>query len=826
MLDMDGIERSKEEGREMRKVNWVHDLLQDSRFAVRQFRRNPGFTLITVLTLALGLGANTTIYSAAHAVLLDPLPFHQPDRVVILTENRPGMETDLVSPITFDDWSTRSELFEELAAFRFWENRSLRVNASEPEPVNHVTTTENYFAAIGVTPLLGRTYGQFESTGVNEAVLSFELWRKRFAGDPGTLGRLIRINETPFTVVGVLPPLPREVTAGIGDVWTPLRMYDVAVRRANSFRARYLRVVGRLKPGIAVAQAQERMSLLQEQLALETTSVARGYSVGVESLHDALGGRFQSIFLILFGAAGFVLFAVCANVTNLMLSRGMSREKEVSIRMALGASRSRIARGFLAENLLLCVLGAAVGLAFAGGGLSPLKYLLVARIPRLAAASISLPVLAFALAATVVCIAVVCLGTSMGLSRGNLHDSLKESGRASSSGTRQKFLRRALTMSEVVFAVLLMAGSALLLKSFANLMKIEPGFVLDNRVVVDVVLPDSQFNDGAKRMTFYREMFRQLGETPGVDSTGASTYFPFRLKFWLSSIWREGIEVPEGEEPIAYWNSYAGDYFAAMGIPLLRGRLPAREELWEDRGVIVVNEQFGKRLFPALDPLGRRVKLGKNAKWLTIIGVVGDVRQKKLYEEPRPEFYVPVVEEPLPFFTLVVNTRLPAETAGPRIRSVLMGLSPTIALHNMVALKELARETIAIHRAAMLLLLLFAGLALLLAAIGIYGVVSYMVEQQFREFGIRMALGASPAGIIRFITIGNLRITALGVAVGLITALAVNQVLQVLLFEVGLLDGSVYALVASITVLISFVASWIPARRAAKVDPMVALRRE
>jgi len=803
----------------------VNNLIGDLWRNARSLSRSPAFTATVVLTMALGIGVNTAIFSVVQAVLLDPLPFPESDRIVTLAEYAPGADTGLVSPITFEDWGLNNQSFEELSAFRFWENRSIQVDGGEPEPVLHITATPNFFSALRLQPAVGRVYAEERAGGANEAVLSHELWRRLFGGEPTVLGRTVRISGASFTIVGVMPPAPKDISIGIGDIWTPLHRYDVKNLRATSYRARYLRVVGRLKPGTTVDQAQAQMTLLQKRLEEEAASVAKGYSVRVKSLKEAMTGRLKPVLLILMGAVGFVLFEACANVANLSLARGVEREKEVAIRIALGASFGRIIREFISESLVLCSAGAVVGLGLAYAGLFCMKYYLAPELPRLNAAGLSVRALLFTLVVVVLCAIAVGLITSRGYLRGNWQVGLKESNRGNSGSVRRQRMRNALVASQVVFAVVLLVGAGFLIKSVSKLLSVSPGFNTSNRVVVDVVLPATQYKDTNTRTTFYRELFRRLSGMTGLEAAGGSLYFPCRPKLWLNSVWREGVELPEGQEPVVYYNLFAGDYFAAMGIPLRRGRLATEQEIWERRDVIVINESLAKQVFPDVDPLGRRIKTDKDGRWLTIIGVVGDVRQKRLDEAPKAEFYVPFSENPLPFLTLVVKTTLPSSSTAATLRDVTRGMSPDLALHNLMPLGEVVHDTISTRSLALALLLLFSALALVLAAIGIYGVVTYIVGQREQEIGIRMALGATPGSILWLIIKANMRVALAAILTGLLVAAITTRALSVLLYDVSVGDISIYLCVCALALVVVFLATSLPAARAAALDPIQALQK-
>ena len=744
----------------------------------------------------------------------------------MLSEHSRTMDTGLVSPITFDDWDRRNEVFSELAAFRHWENRTLEFPGAAPEPILQVTATPNYFHVLGLDPLFGRTHRAEQSGGVNDAVLSYELWMRRFSGDRNVLGKTIRISGAAFLIVGVMPPAPHDLAIGWGDVWTPIHLYNMQYNRATSYRARYLRVLGRLKSGLTMTQAQSRMDVLQHQLEGEATSVAKGYAVRVESLQNALVGRFRTALLVLLGAVVFVLLTACTNVANLMLARGLSREKEVAIRHALGASATRLAGELVLESGVLSLFGLALGLIFARWGLWLLKYSLVSEVPRLAEATLDIPVIGFTLILGVVSALLFSIAPMFASGRSNVHNRLMESGRSGTGGTRRQRMRTMLVAMEFAFAALLLAGAGLLLKSFSTLMQIQPGFETAKRFTTDVVVQADQYREAAQRISFYRELFRRLNATSGIEAAGGALYFPCRGKLWLSTIWREGVPVSKGDEPVVYYNLYAGDYFKAMGIPLVRGRLPTERELWEPSDVIVINETMAHELFNDIDPLGQRFKTDEDGQWNQIVGVVGDVRQKSLDEPPKPEFYAPYSQMPMTFLTVAIHTELPGSSALSVLRGVVHDRDPDAVPAGLTPLSELIASTITNRRLAMLLMILFAGLALALSAVGAYGVMSYAIDQRTAEIGVRMALGANPAGILRLVLGQGLRTALAGALAGLLAALALSSVLASLLYGVRIFDWMVDGGILLIVSMNALLASYMPARRAMRIDPIRAIRQE
>jgi putative ABC transport system permease protein len=799
-------------------VGWTKDL----RYALRQLVRSPGFSLTVVLTLALGVGANAAVFSLVYCVLIAPLPFSEPQRTVVLSEHAPGVDSSLVSPVTYTDWSERSRSFDELAAFRFWENRAVELSPDGSTAVLQVTATPNFFRALGWQPVLGRTYREEDPAGVNEAVLSHRLWVRAFHGDPDVLGKTVRVSGTPFTVVGVMPPAHDDPAIGLGDIWTPLHRYNIQVRRASSFRERYLGVVGRLKSGIGLGKAQDEMSALQSQLANESTSVAKGFVVRLELLTEVAARRARPVLLALFVAVFFVLAIACANVANLILTRAAGRAREYAVRIALGARRFHLARQLLTESLLLSSLGGAAGLLIAYWTVEVLRAGLADRIPRAGAVSLNLPVVTFAGLLVFLIGLVFSLAPLTAFGSGGLHQTLKEAGRGGGLGRGK--LRQALVAAQVAFTVLLLCSAGLVLRSFGKLLSVDPGFSTANRIVADVILPQQDYAPEGKRTEYFRDLFRRLREHPEFSKSGAALYFPCRPKVWFSTVWVEGSTVEPGLEPIVAFNLFAGDYFEAMGIPLKQGRLAAEEELWTNRDVVLVNETMSRQLFRAGEVVGRRFKTSRSGRWSTVIGVVGDVHQSGLEQAPRPEFYVPFSSMPMQFLTLVLTSRGAPDSAISTLRTVAREGAPGLQIENASGLSGLVENTLTLRRLALVLIGLFALLSLALAGIGTYGVISFTVAQRKSEVGLRIALGASGWQVLRMITAQGLRTTGAGIAAGLAIMAFASPAIRFLLYDVPPLDPAVYAVAPLPMLAVAALVCLIPARRAAKTDPLVSLR--
>jgi putative ABC transport system permease protein len=605
--------------------------MRDIRVTLRALVAQPGLTATVALTPAVALGASGAVFSVVHAVLLRPLPFAAPERVVVLGEFSPASATTFVAPVTFDDWRTRQSVFDEIAAFRYWETVNFEDGASEPESVTLATGSENLFRAVGIRPLIGRTYREEQRReGGSEAVISHELRKRRYASDPAVLGRVVRIRGTPTTIVGVMPPMPTTLSIGWGDLWTCLYRYDVPQMRATKYRARYLTVVGRLPADVSLDQATTKMQALQRQLWTEPTSVA-GFDVHLQPLSDVLTGGVRLPLLVVSGAVVLLLLVACANVVTLISVRAASRGREIVTRLALGAEPLHVLRLMALEGFMLALAGGAGGLAVTWVGLRGLSAIGSA-IPRFNDAAVGVEVVAFSIVLALA-IAVLCsIVPVLQVGRGNVAATLAESGRSGTDGPQTERLRQGLVVLQIALACLLLTSGSLLLRSFANVLRVNPGFVSRRAVYFDLYLPDSRYPDAAAYTRFYRELVRRFEVEPATEAAGALLYFPYKPKLWPVSVEVQGAPVPAGEEPIVYFNQIAGDYFRAMDIPLVSGRLPTEREIWDRSAspAIVINKTMARQLFGDSNAIGRRIRSGPTAAWNEIIGVVGDVRQQRL----------------------------------------------------------------------------------------------------------------------------------------------------------------------------------------------------
>jgi putative ABC transport system permease protein len=623
----------------------------------------------------------------------------------------------------------------------------------------------------------------------------------------------------------VLPATTLNLSLGWGDVWTCLYRYDIQQQRATSYRARYLSIVGRLKPGISLAQARLRMTTLQHQLWREPTSVASGYEVRVQPVADVLIGRARPALLILFGAVGLVLLVGCANVANLMLARAMARQRETAIRRALGARPLQLARLLLGESVMLSAVGAVCGVGVAWGALVLLRVLRP-DIPRIGSAALTPSVLLFTAIVAIGSALLFSLAPMLAMRRADLRRSMNDGGRSGSNSATSTRIRQILVASQMAFACILLVSGGLLLRSLNNVLRVDAGFRPQNAVMFDLYLPGSRYPDAAQQTRFYRALLRELGDTPGVQAAGGLLYFPYKPKLWLSSLWIEHAPVPDGEQPIVYYNLAAGDYFKAMGIPLEAGRWPGEREMWEDARPIVVNHALVRQLLPGMDPIGQRVRTDTNGPWYEIVGVVGDVRQKRIDEAPKPEIYETFAAMPMPFLTVVVRTDRAPTRMLDAIRAVVHERDPGLAVANLAPLSTYVQSHVADRRFALMLLALFAALALMLGAVGVYGVMSHTVTQRQREIAIRLALGADARSVRSMVMRDGVAVVLGGTIAGLLAALLVSSLLQSQLFGVSRFDPLIYGVVPSVLVAVAAAAMWLPARRASRVDALDALRVE
>jgi len=811
----------------------MNSLLQDIRYGLRMLRKNPGFTAVAVLTLALGIGANTSIFSVVNAVLLAKLPYSNPDRLVMIwgTDPRQGGDISPVSPGVFTAWKSESKAFDGMAAST--DDLDTITGAEDPEMVIGYDFSSDYFKVLGATPELGRTFLPEEDRpgGPNVAVLSDALWRRRFAADAAIIGKSINLGQKPFTVVGVMPPTfryPDKV-----EIWTPLALPASAT---SDWKNRYLRVIARLAPGVTIEQAQAQMNLLTQRLAREHPDTNTGQGVRLRPLRQEIAGDIRLPLLVLLGTVGFVLLIACANVANLLLARSASRQHEISVRTAVGASRFRLARQMFTEHALLSILGGAAGLLLAFWSRQFLLALFPNNIanlntPTIETIPIDAQVLGFAAATTILTTMFFGLIPLLRTSGWDLNQVLKEFGRSGLATSRERRFRNVLVVAEVALSFTLMIGAGLLIRSFAVLTRQDLGLRPDHVLALEAFPSATQYpsKQPEKLLSFVDRSLENLRAIPGVESVAATNYLP------LSGFWDEqnftveGWPAPvKGDEPAADNRVITPNYFSTIGIPLLRGRNFTPADVNESTHVIIVSASLANRFWKNEDPIGKRLNLGDTEKpdWWQIIGVCGDVHAFGIAEKVHLDLYRPYAQVYFPLLAFTVRTKGDPAQMVAAAKAAIWSVNPQQPFYKVITMKALATESIALRRVNMLLLAVFSAIALGLAVVGIYGVLSYTVMQRTHEMGVRAALGAKPGDLLRYVLGDGLRLILIGVGVGLAASVALARVIVSVLFGIAPIDPATFALSTMLIAASALAACYIPARRAARVDPMVALRYE
>ena len=807
----------------------METLWQDLRYGFRMLARNPGFTAVAVLTLALGIGANTTIFSVVNAVLLRPLPYPEPDHLVFLNEHPQGRkEMDFsVSLPAFEDWSAQNRVFERLACFR---GDSFNLTGhGQPERIRGLMVSGTFFSTIGVAPVLGRTFTPKDDRpgAAPTVVLSHRLWQRRFAGDPGIVGQLLMFNARAFTVIGVMPPNFGFVSRN-AEMWAPIGLF----RRQLSYgRDNHpgLWAVGRMKPGVTLDQARSDMDRIARSIEQETGF--RG-GVTVTALKDRVVGSSRPALLALLGAVGFVLLIACANVANLLLVRAAAREKEIAIRTALGASRGRVLRQLLTESVLLSLLGAAGGTLLAAWGVDLLLVVLPPSTPRLNEIGMDGDVFLFTLLVAPVVGVLFGLAPALQTSKPDLHSALKEGGRTSKVGSRHR-LRSLLVVSEIALSLLLLISAGLMFGSFFRLAKVDPGFTTEHTLTMRFSLPASKYPTAREALRFYNRLLEKVEALPRVKFASVSSAVPLAYGGNENGFVREGIEPGVDNFTLGQENIVSREYFRTLGIPLLRGRTFTKQDNQNAPVVTVVDETLVERIFPGEDPLGKRLNFGyaEDPQWAEIVGVVRHARSYELRSNGLVQFYIHLPQMPA-WQSGVQDMSLTVRAGGdplsliPAIKTQVKELDPDQPVFGVMTLTEAVDSELAGQRLYFYLFGFFAAAALLLAAVGIYGVISYSVSRRTHELGIRMALGAQPRDIFKLVVGQGMVLTLAGVGVGLAGAFALTRFLESLLFGVSATDPVTFAGVAVLLAAVALLACYIPARRATRVDPLVALRYE
>jgi putative ABC transport system permease protein len=798
-------------------------LFQDLKFALRTLAKSPGFTVVAILTLALGIGANTAIFSVVNAVLLRPLPFKNPSRLVWSWGNCPLCDRGAVSPADFQDYRAQNHSFENYGAMAVGDSLFNLTGNEKPIQIKGSMVTAGFFNALGIQPRYGRVFNESDekTTDPEVVILSHHLWQDRFGGDPHVIGQSVSLDGKSRTVVGVLATDIPVLTQA--DLWFPAPFLNPGMQTR---RSHFLRPIGLLEPGVTVAQAQSELDAIAARLTTQYPVTNAGWSVKLDPLENVLIGNLRPAFMVLIGAVALVLLIACANIASLLFARNSARQREIAIRTALGAGRSRLLRQLLTESLVLALAGGLAGIFLANAGVELLKQLGPQSLPRLDEVNVSGAVLVFTFLTTILTGMLFGLGPALQASRRDLTQSLKEGGASGDSRSKHR-AHNALVVAEVALSVVVLIASGLLLHSFWRLMRVHLGFDPANVLTTEVSLVSPRYDAAPRRESFFHELQDRLQSSPGVKSAAFISELPLSGEgndtFFTIT---EHPPANPNDNNDADFRNIDGDYFAAMRIPLLAGRAFARQDSTESRNVVIVNEPFVKKFFPNENPIGKHLKMfeGKSEFVVReIVGVVGGNKHFALQESLRPEMF-----NPGSFTRMNVVVRSAGEPAmlTTVVREALRAIDPDEATSTFRTMDDVVSSSAASDRFNTLLLGAFAAIALLLTAAGIFGVLSYLVTQRTREIGLRMALGAQPKDVLHVIVGHGLRLVLLGLSIGVATALLVTRWMSSVLFDVKPSDPLTFSAVAAVLAAVAFLASYIPVRRAMRVDPMVALRYE
>jgi len=805
----------------------VDAIFQDLRYGLRLLIKRPVFTTVAIVAMALGIGANSAIFTAVNAVLLRPLPFGAADRLVWCWGTQPQLSEAPIAPANFLDIRDQSQMLDGLVAFR---GQSFNIaGQNEPERVRGAAVSADFFDVLGVNPAYGRAFSSDEDqAGKNQIVIiSYGLWQRRFGSNPLAVGQSMTLNDRPLTIVGVSPAGFQ--TPGSSEVWTPLAFdsKEKTVRDTHS-----LGVIGRLKGGVTLQQAQSEIDGITKRLEDTFPTTNRGIGVRLVDLQEQVVGKYKLTLLVVWAAVGFVLLIACANVANLLLARAATRQKEIAIRTALGATRGRVARQLLTESVLLAVLGGGLGLLLAIIGTEMFVASNPTYIPRIREISVDGRVVAVTFLVSLVTGLLFGVVPALVGSRPDLNEALKEGGRTGSSGLRGRRVQSLLVVFEIALALVPLVGAGLMIKSFLRLQQVDLGFDGEGVLTMQIALPRSKYPTAAQRAGFFQGVVERLRPLAGVEAVGAITNLPLSGAADSTSFVIEGRQpAGSGEAPLTEYRSITPDYFAAMGISFLKGNKFSEADRADSRGVVIINDTLARRFFPDEDPLGKRLGLSGPPDWREIVGVVRDVRHFGPGAEAKPECYIPFGQNAagyLQYASMTVVARAAGDPSGliNAARREVLAVDNSQPVFNVKTMEQVLSDSISQRRLDTLLLGLLAGFALLLAAIGTYSVVAYSVSQRTHEIGVRMALGARAGDVIGLVVWQGLLLVVLGAVIGVGGALALTRFVSKLLYQVSVLDPFVFIIVVAVLCGTAVVASYVPARRAAKVDPMIALRSE
>ena len=822
--------------RERTPMNW-RSIGSDARYALRMFVRNPVFTALAVAALALGIGANAAIFTIVNGVLLKPLPYSDPSRLVMVwsTNAIEHRDRDVVAPLDYLDYRKAAAFGDMQATYSFIVGAPL-TTAAGTEQIVTTAVTPGMFELLGRSPVLGRT---FTPADVQTAVIvSHRFWRSHLGSDPAALGHVLTIAGQARTIVGVMPAdfvFPYKSMLGPSgfsrshdvDAWLPLEFVNSNSRATGvatlSRSVRFLSVIGRLQPGTSVSQANAELGGIARQLASTYPDSNRVVGASVVPLHEQAVGAMRPALVLLLAGVGFVLLMACVNLANLLLARSSVRHREMAVRSALGAERRRLIAQTLVETVMLAVMGGIVAIAVVNVSMGALLALAPGDMPRLGEVHADATVMAFTFLLSLITGIAIGIVPALAASRPELQTALKSAGRGSTAGRSQRRLRSALVVAEVGLAVVLTLGAGLLLRSFLHVLAVDPGFRPDRLLTLQIALPQ-KYQTPAQRLALYQDMFARFESLPGVQSSGGTTRLPLGSTNVTTKIGVEGSDKPPSEWPEVEFRRAMHDYFEAMGIPLLRGRTFANTDTADAPPVVVINQTMARQLFATADPVGKRIRMSATAPWNTIVGVIGDVHHGGLESAPEPEMYISYQQGPPTNPFIVIRTSGDPGTLAATVRSELRSLDKDIAAYDIRPMEQVRAESVGQRRFVLLLVAAFGALALMMAAVGVYGVMALIVTERTSEIGIRLALGAQPGAVLKLVVVQGVTLAGAGIALGILASLALTPLLTTQLFGIRPLDPATMAVVPALLLVIAAAACYLPARRAMRIDPVDALR--
>ena len=819
----------------------METLWQDLQYGLRMLRKSPGFTLVAVITLALGIGANSAIFSVVNAVLLRPLPYKDPERLVMINHHYPKLDLRAsVSAVGYTHYREVGKSFENMTAFSGWAVNL--TESGEPERLRGLMVTTTFFPTLGIEAVKGRTFSPGEDqAGRNHiVVISDGLWQRRFGSDPNFVGKTITLNGESYTVIGITPPGFRfgQEFGQVSELWSPIAFTQNQLQPGN-WRNEFLSVIARLKSNVTFQQAQSELEIIaanvrQQYFGGGDANDASSWNLLQRSMNELVVGDIRLPLLVLMAAVGFVLLIACANVANLLLARAAARQKEIAIRAALGAGRWRVIRQLLTESVLLAVVGGALGLLLAYWGLRVLTTLSQTRIPRAQEVNLDVSVMAFTLGVSLLTGVIFGLVPAFQSAKSDLHETLKEGGR-SGTGTRSN-LRSALVVVEVALALVLLVGAGLLIKSFWRLQEVSPGFRPQNLLVMQLSLPNSKYREPRQWDAFYQQALQQIKTLPGVEAAEVSSTVPMSGSGSSGSFTIEGRTVAPGQ--MAPWGNrwqVGSTYFQTIGVPLIKGRFFDDHDIADAPAVAIIDETMARKFWANEDPIGKRITFEGtrdsagtiNPLWREIVGVVGHVKHRGLEGDSPVQYYIPLRQRPSNTVFLVARTASAEPSSlSASVRNVIRGVDKELPIFNVTTLEQMVADSMAQRRFSMLLLGIFAAVAMVLAAVGLYGVMAYAVTQRTHEIGIRRALGANTGDVLKLVLRQGMALASVGLVIGVGAAFGLTRLMATMLYGVSPTDLLTFGSIAMLLTAVALLACYLPARKAAKVDPMVALRYE